>query len=59
MTILLLKKTNVSQVDEYAGVLAGFGKVGKEHGDTEYEQRFILRHIAEQLRRKITFCLAN
>ena len=49
----------MSQIDEYAGVLTGFGKVGKEHGDTEYEQRFILRHIAEQLRRKITFCLAN
>ena len=49
----------MSQVDEYAGVLAGFGKVGKKHGYTENEQRFILRYVAEQLRKKITFYLAD
>lgn len=39
--------TNLSQIQEEAGVLAGFRKVGEENGDAYEKHRGVLAHFAE------------
>ena len=40
----------MAQVDEYAGVLAGFWQVRQEDGDAEEEQGFVLPDAFEELK---------
>ena len=45
----LSQETDLSQVQEKAGVLAGFGKVGEKDGDTDEQHCRILTHFPQGL----------
>lgn len=40
------------EIEEEAGVLAGFGEVGEKHCDTDEQHRGVLAHLTQRLDKK-------